>query len=91
MPPDPLTNSCLLPGSHLRRSHTIPGGGQGKWVLWQFCPTTKESSLKNALAMTVYIENMDLKIVSTDSAVFSKRRVFRGHDHTNTQSALKFT
>jgi hypothetical protein len=27
----------------------------------------------------VYI---DLKIVPTDSAVFSKRRVFRGHDRT---------
>jgi hypothetical protein len=24
------------------------GGGQGKWALWQFCPTTEES-LKNAL------------------------------------------
>jgi hypothetical protein len=23
-------------------------GGQGKWALWQFCPTTEES-LKNAL------------------------------------------
>ena len=25
------------------------GGGQGKWALWQFCPTTEES-LKNALS-----------------------------------------
>jgi tetratricopeptide (TPR) repeat protein len=35
-------------GSHLRRSLTILEGGQGKWALWQFCPTTEES-LKNAL------------------------------------------
>ena len=35
-------------GSHLQHSHTILGGGQGKWALWQFCPTTGKS-LKNAL------------------------------------------
>ena len=34
--------------SHLRRSHTMLGGGKGKWALWQFCPATEES-LKNAL------------------------------------------
>jgi hypothetical protein len=37
----------------LRRSHTILGGGQGKWALWQFCPTTEES-LKNALIINSY-------------------------------------
>jgi hypothetical protein len=35
----------------LRRSHTMLGGGQGKWALWQFCPTTEES-LKNALSVS---------------------------------------
>jgi hypothetical protein len=29
----PVANFCL-PDS---------GGGQGKWALWQFCPTTEES------------------------------------------------
>jgi hypothetical protein len=51
-------------GSHLRRSHTILGGGQGKRALWQFCPTTKES-LKNALPCfeintLIYIDWIDL-------------------------------
>jgi hypothetical protein len=27
------------------------GGGQEKWALWQFCPTTEES-LKNALEIS---------------------------------------
>jgi hypothetical protein len=47
MPPDPPSQL-----SHLRRSHTntILGGRQGKWALWQFCPTTEES-LKNALVV----------------------------------------
>ena len=45
-PPSQLGPAVL--GSHLRRSHTVLGGGQGKWALWQFCPTTEES-LKNAL------------------------------------------
>ena len=45
-PPCYLVPAVL--GSHLRRSHTILGEGQGKWALWQFCPTTEES-LKNAL------------------------------------------
>ena len=35
----------------LQRSHTKLGGGQGKWALWQFRPTTEES-LKNALHST---------------------------------------
>jgi hypothetical protein len=48
-PQIPLANSCLrYSGSHLRQSHTIPGGGQVKWALWQFYSTTEES-LKNAL------------------------------------------
>ena len=42
-------------GSHLRRSHTILGGGQGKWALWQVCPTTEES-LKNALFSVMFDE-----------------------------------
>jgi hypothetical protein len=49
--PGPDPPCYLVPavlGSHLRRSHTILGEGQGKWALWQFCPTTEES-LKNAL------------------------------------------
>ena len=45
---DPLSQACGTRGSHLRRSHTILGEGQGKWTLWQFCPTTEES-LKSAL------------------------------------------
>jgi hypothetical protein len=46
-----LATALLVPavlGSHIRRSHTIMGEGQGKWALWQFCPTTEES-IKNAL------------------------------------------
>ena len=39
-PPSQLGPAVL--GSHLRRSHTVLGGGQGKWALWQ-------ESLKNAL------------------------------------------
>ena len=34
--------------------HTILGEGQGKWALWQFCPTTEES-LKNALFYGKYV------------------------------------
>jgi hypothetical protein len=30
------------------------GGGQGKWALWQFCPTTEES-LKNALQTAFHV------------------------------------
>jgi hypothetical protein len=55
MPPDPSIQ--LVPaalGSHLQRSHTILGRGQGKWALWQFCPTTEES-LKNALRSGVEV------------------------------------
>jgi hypothetical protein len=33
-PPCYLVPAVL--GSHLRRSHTILGEGQGKWALWQF-------------------------------------------------------
>jgi hypothetical protein len=55
-PPDrPCYLVPAVLGSHLRRSHTILGEGQGKWALWQFCPTTEES-LKNALT---YFELMD--------------------------------
>jgi hypothetical protein len=52
--PDPP--NYLVPAvfsSHLRRSHAILGGGQGKWALWQFCPTTEES-LKNALDIILW-------------------------------------
>jgi hypothetical protein len=50
-PSPQLTRACGTQ-PHFRRSHTIQGGGQGKWALWQFCPTTEES-LKNALPTTV--------------------------------------
>jgi hypothetical protein len=36
-------------------SHTILGGGQGKWAL---CPTTEES-LKNALTTDFYVLDLD--------------------------------
>jgi hypothetical protein len=53
-PQTPLVNSCL----RMRYSaHTVGncivsvGGGQGKWALSQFCPTTGES-LRNALPVS---------------------------------------
>ena len=53
MPPTPIANCATrLTRSHLRCSHTIVGGGQGKWALLQFCPTTEES-LKNALSPSI--------------------------------------
>ena len=45
-PPPKLTRSG---GTRLTPSaiaYTILGGGQGKWALWQFCPTTEESLKK---------------------------------------------
>jgi hypothetical protein len=51
MPPasTPLANSCLRYSAHTFGDRILCwGGGQGKWALWQFCPTTEES-LKNAL------------------------------------------
>jgi hypothetical protein len=54
MPPaltPPLANSHLRYSAHTfgdRMRIYYAGGGQEKWALWQFCPTTEES-LKNAL------------------------------------------
>jgi hypothetical protein len=52
----PLAISCLQHSAHTfgDRMHTILGEGQGKWALWQLCPTTEES-LKNALFYGKYV------------------------------------
>jgi hypothetical protein len=44
-PQTTLANSCLWHSACTfgDRMHTILGGGQGKWALWQFCPTSEES------------------------------------------------
>jgi hypothetical protein len=56
MPPDPIANSWLRYSAHTFGDHILSwgGGGQEKWALWQFCPTTEES-LKNALHILTYI------------------------------------
>ena len=61
IPPYPLANSCLRHSP--RTSHTILGGGQGKWPPWQFCPTTEES-LKNALSQLVLALNLIVPTIS---------------------------
>jgi hypothetical protein len=45
MPPasTPLAKSCLRYSAHTFGDRIMLGGGQGKWALWQFCPTTEES------------------------------------------------
>ena len=57
MPPalTPLANSRLRYSAHTfgdRMRIYYAGGGQEKWALWQFFPTTEES-LKNALTQSV--------------------------------------
>jgi hypothetical protein len=59
MPPalTPLANSRLRYSAHTfgdRMRIYYAGGGQGKWALWQFCPTTEES-LKNALVLLAVV------------------------------------
>jgi hypothetical protein len=58
-PPSLLVPAVLC--SNLWRLHTMlggGGGGQGKWALWQFCPTTEES-LKNALRRRAFARNVE--------------------------------
>ena len=47
---NPLANSCLRYSAHNFGDRILCWEGQGKWALWQFCPTTEES-LKNALSV----------------------------------------
>jgi hypothetical protein len=57
-----LTRACdsrLTPSA----SHTILGGEQRKWALWQFCPTTEEC-LKNALTRFISRVEHDISRVS---------------------------
>jgi hypothetical protein len=56
MPQTPVANSCLRYSAHTIGDRILSwGGGQGKWALWQFCPTTEES-LKNALSFKHFLQ-----------------------------------
>ena len=58
MPQTPLADSCLRYSAHTFGDRILSwGGGQGKWALWQFCPTTEES-LKNALTCLAIFINV---------------------------------
>jgi hypothetical protein len=46
--PHPLAKSCLWYSVHPFSDRILSWGRQGKWTIWQFCPSTEES-LKNAL------------------------------------------
>ena len=80
MHPDPLTNLYLWYSAHTFGEHILSCGGgcgQGKWALWQFCPTTEES-LKNAMAVNT-------KLTSKVPFLFGNFQFFKNNSVKNVQ------